>query len=111
MSVELWEQGVIIEFNKGIPCHRAMVRSVGKAEVVLVDIENGAVSRLSREELGTVYAQEVSNFLRNREILGILSLLIFQKLNSVKPIENINISKGLKKMVLVKSLRKVPEIR
>ena len=70
MSAELWEQGVIIEFNKGIPCHRAMVRSVGKAEVVLVDIENGAVSRLSREELGTVYASGDIKFLAESRDFG-----------------------------------------
>ncbi|MCQ1048569.1 transposase family protein [Acinetobacter baumannii] len=75
MSVELWEQGVIIEFNKGIPCHRAMVRSVGKAEVVLVDIENGAVSRLSREELGTVYASGGIKFLAESRDFGDLKFI------------------------------------
>ena len=75
MSVELWEQGVIIEFYKGIPCHRAMVRSVGKIEVVLVDIENGAVSRLSREELGTVYASGGIKFLADSRDFGDLKFI------------------------------------
>ena len=75
MSAELWEQGVIIEFNNGIPCHRAMVRSVGKAEVVLVDIENGAVSRLSREELGTVYASGGIKFLAESRDFGDLKFI------------------------------------
>ena len=33
MSIELWEQGVIIEFSNNTPCHRAMVRTVGKVEI------------------------------------------------------------------------------
>src|SRR5690606_28782312 len=75
MSVELWEQGGIIEFYKGTPCHRAMVRSVGKTEVVLVDIENGAVSRLSREELGTVYASGGIKFLAESRDFGDLKFI------------------------------------
>ena len=75
MSAELWEQGVIIEFNKGIPCHRAMVRSVGNAEVVLVDIENGTVFRLSREELGTVYTSGGIKFLAESRDFGDLKFI------------------------------------
>lgn len=75
MSVELWEQGVIIEFSNSIPCHRAMVRTVGKAEIVLVDIENGEVSRLNREELGTIYALGNIKFLAESRDFGDLKFI------------------------------------
>lgn len=75
MSIELWEQGVIIEFSNNIPCHRAMVRTVGKVEIVLVDIENGNVSKLTREELGAIYALGNIKFLAESRDFGDLKFI------------------------------------
>ena len=75
MSIELWEQGVIIEFSNNTPCHRAMVRTVGKVEIVLVDIENGNVSKLTREELGAIYALGNIKFLAESRDFGDLKFI------------------------------------
>lgn len=56
MSVELWMEGVIVEFFEGIPCERAIIRSVGKSEIVLADIGNGSVLTISRNELNEIYS-------------------------------------------------------
>ncbi len=56
MSADLWIEGVIVEFSEGQPCRQAIIRSVGKAEVILADIKTGSVSRLSRDVLDAVYA-------------------------------------------------------
>ena len=55
MSVELWIEGVIVEFSHGFPCDRAIIRSVGKREVILADIRDGSVSKLDRQELDEIY--------------------------------------------------------
>lgn len=46
MSVELWMEGVIVEFSKRVPSDRAMIRSVGRNEVILADIRSGQVSKM-----------------------------------------------------------------
>lgn len=43
MSTELVIEGVILEFEDSLPCHRAIVRKVGGQEVVLADIYDGTV--------------------------------------------------------------------
>lgn len=70
MSVELWVEGVIVEFRDGVPCNRAIVRAVGKNEIILADITNGKISKLHREELDTTFASEGVKFLAESRDLG-----------------------------------------
>jgi putative transposase len=70
MSVEMWVEGVIIEFSEGTPCNRAIVRATGKNEIILADITNGTVSRLSREALDAIYASGRVKFLAESRDLG-----------------------------------------
>jgi putative transposase len=51
MSTELWIEGVIIEFKNGHPCNRAIIRKVGRHEIVLADIVNGKVFKIDRTKL------------------------------------------------------------
>lgn len=55
MSVELWVEGVIVEFSEGIPCERAMIRSVGRSEVILADISSGQVTKTPIVTLDQIY--------------------------------------------------------
>lgn len=73
MSIELWVEGVIIEFSQGVPCNRAIVRSVRKNEVILADIASGSVSKLSREELDTAHSSGCVKFLAESRDLGELT--------------------------------------
>jgi len=56
MFLELWVEGVIVEFGDQIPFPRAIIRSVGKSEIVVADISNGSSKRISRDELDKIYS-------------------------------------------------------
>ena len=70
MSVELWMEGVIIEFEESTPCNRAIIRAVGKSEIILADITNGTVLKLSREALDKLNALGVVRLLSESRDLG-----------------------------------------
>ncbi len=70
MSVELWVEGVIVEFINGQPCDRAIVRQVGKNEIVLANIANGATSKLHRDDLNSIYESGGLKFLAESRDLG-----------------------------------------
>ena len=70
MSVELWVEGVIAEFKDGTPFSRAIVRAIGKSEIVLADIVKGSTLRLSRSELNEIHAAGGVKFLADSRHLG-----------------------------------------
>lgn len=70
MSVDLWVEGVIVEFRNGIPCRRAIVRALGKNEIILADINSGTISKLNREELDATCASGELTFLAESRNLG-----------------------------------------
>jgi putative transposase len=70
MSVELWVEGVIVEFVNGQPCDRGIVRQVGKNEIVLANIANGATSKLHRDDLNSMYESGGAKFLAESRDFG-----------------------------------------
>lgn len=70
MSVELWIEGVIAEFKDGTPFSRAIVRAVGRNEIVMADIVNGSTLRLDRSELDAIHAAGGVKFLADSRYLG-----------------------------------------
>lgn len=63
MSIELWVEGVIVKFLDGIPFDRAIIRRVGKKEIVVANIENGATSRLDKVDLNKQHELGAVTFL------------------------------------------------
>ena len=70
MSVDLWVEGVIIEFGDSNPCRRAIVRAVGKNEIVLADIKNGSVHKISQKQLDAMYASSGCKLLAESRDFG-----------------------------------------
>lgn len=70
MSVELWVEGVIVEFSQGLPCGRAIIRSVGKNEIILANINDGSVLRLGREVLDEIYTSGNAKLLAETRDFG-----------------------------------------
>lgn len=75
MSVELWVEGIIVEFSDGIPCERAIIRSVGRSEVILADISSGQVAKMSIAALDEVYASGGVRLLAESRDLGDLKFI------------------------------------
>lgn len=70
MSIELWEEGVIVEFIDSKPCCRAIIRSVGKSEVIFSDLSSGSTIRASRVELDDIYKNGGTKFLAESRDFG-----------------------------------------
>lgn len=70
MSIELWEEGVIVEFIDSKPCHQAIIRSVGKSEVIFSDLSSGLTIRASRDELDEIYKNGGTKFLAESRDFG-----------------------------------------
>lgn len=66
MSIELWEEGVIVEFSGSTPCHRAIIRSVGKSELVLADVSTGSSISIGRKDLDDIYQSGGARFLARK---------------------------------------------
>ncbi|MDB6060054.1 MAG: Integrase/transposase family protein [Verrucomicrobiaceae bacterium] len=75
MSAELWVEGVIIEFKDGKPCNRAMVRRVGKHEIVIADIQDGATYRVEQFDLNEKKQRGELRFLAEVRDFGDLSFI------------------------------------
>jgi len=75
MSAELWDEGVIVEFLNAKPCKRAMIRRLGKDEVVFADIEEGIVFKHNLEELNTLWAAGDLKLLADIREFGEISFL------------------------------------
>ncbi|WP_444902543.1 Mu transposase C-terminal domain-containing protein [Microbulbifer sp. SSSA007] len=75
MSVELWVEGVIIEFRDEVPCKRAMIRSVGSSEIVLADIATDRISRIPKAELNEIYSSGGLKLLAETRDFGDLKFL------------------------------------
>lgn len=56
MSIELWMEGVIVEFKESVPCKRGMIRSVGRSEIILADVSNGNVFKVQVSNLDELYS-------------------------------------------------------
>lgn len=70
MSIDLWEEGAIVEFNDATPCHRAIIRSVGKSEVILADVSTGSSIRVGRKDLDDTYKSGGARFLAESRDFG-----------------------------------------
>tara|TARA_Y100001972_G_scaffold121122_2_gene164635 strand:+ start:1257 stop:3170 length:1914 start_codon:yes stop_codon:yes gene_type:complete len=70
MSVELWEEGVIVEFKGATPCHRAIIRSVGKSEIILADVSTGSSLSVVRKKLDDIYQSGGARFLAESRDFG-----------------------------------------
>lgn len=70
MSIEIWIEGVIFEFKESNPCARAIIRSVGENENILVDISDGEVVGLSRSSLESTYTSGGLKFLAESRDFG-----------------------------------------
>ena len=70
MSIDLWEEGVIVEFAAAEPCHRAIIRSAGKSEIILANISTGSGIRISRTQLDDVYRSGGARFLAESRDFG-----------------------------------------
>lgn len=55
MSIDIWAEGVIVEFSGATPCHRAIIRSVGKSEVIVADVLTGSSISVGRKALDHIY--------------------------------------------------------
>lgn len=75
MSVELWMEGVIVEFSKRVPRDRAMIRSVGRNEVILADIRSGQVSKMPIATLDEIYASGDARLLAESRDFGDLKFI------------------------------------
>ncbi|MFA0812983.1 hypothetical protein [Microbulbifer epialgicus] len=75
MSIELWVEGVIVEFRNGIPCKRSMIESVGSSEVVLADIKADQIIRIPIVELDEIYSSEGLKMLAESRDFGDLKFL------------------------------------
>ncbi|QIL91247.1 DDE-type integrase/transposase/recombinase [Microbulbifer sp. SH-1] len=73
MSIELWVEGVIVEFKGGEPCLRAIVRHSTKNEIVLADIKKGTVLKYPRKELEEASSQGRVKFLAESRDFGDLT--------------------------------------
>lgn len=70
MSIELWEEGVIVEFKGATPCHRAIIRSVGKSELILADVSTGSSLSVVRKNLDDIYQSGGARFLAESRDFG-----------------------------------------
>lgn len=70
MSAELWEEGVIVEFSNAVPCKRAIIRSVGKSEIILADVSSGSSLRISIKNLDDIYSSGGARFLAESRDFG-----------------------------------------
>ena len=70
MSIDLWEEGVIVEFSGATPCHRAIIRSVGKSEVILADVSTGASVSVGTKDLDDIYKSGGTRFLAESRDFG-----------------------------------------
>lgn len=70
MSIELWEEGVIVEFSDAVPCHRAIIRSVGISEVVLADVSTGSSLSVNKNELEELYSSNGARLLAESRDFG-----------------------------------------
>ncbi|WP_028875587.1 Mu transposase C-terminal domain-containing protein [Teredinibacter turnerae] len=70
MSIDLWEEGVIVEFSGAKPCHRAIIRSVGKSEVILADVSTGSRISVGRKDLDDIYESGGARFLAESRDFG-----------------------------------------
>lgn len=70
MFVELWVEGVIVEFANSVPCHRAIVRSAGKSDVILGNISTGSSVSVSRKDLDDIYSSGGARLLAESRDFG-----------------------------------------
>lgn len=115
MSHELWVEGVIIEFNSGCPCGRAMIRRAGDSEVVLADILTGEIHKI---DLATLEASKHGGelkFLADPRYLGELKffdlsekeqLEVNRRYKYIKKLKE----KGIDKVTLKSSLLVIKEV-
>lgn len=70
MLTELWVEGVIVEFQDGMPCRRAIIRQVAKSEVVLANILDGSVTKVGKVELDSMNESGNVKFLAESRDFG-----------------------------------------
>lgn len=70
MLTELWIEGLIVEFKDGQPCGRAIIRHVGKNEIVLANIVNGATYKVERVDLDEMNENRLIKFLAESRDFG-----------------------------------------
>lgn len=58
MFKDLWVEGVIVEFNDGLPCKRAIIRNVRKHEITLVNISDGNAYKLPLAKIKKIYESD-----------------------------------------------------
>ena len=75
MLTELWVEGVIVQFQDGVPCHRAIIRQVGKSEVVLANILDGSVQKMEKVELDSMNESGHVKFLAESRDFGDLKFI------------------------------------
>lgn len=102
MSTELWIEGVIVEFKNGDPCERAIIRQVGRHEIVFADIINGRVCKIDRARLDGGKEKGEIKFLAETRDFGELKfidleeteqLAVNRKYKYIKKLREKNISK------------------
>lgn len=75
MSIEIWVEGVILEFADAQPCSRAIIRKGGNHEIILADVRDGAIHRIDRCQLGQKKARGELKFLADARDFGDLSFV------------------------------------
>jgi putative transposase len=75
MLAELWVEGVIVEFKDEVPCHRAIIRQVGKNEIVFANILNGSVHKFEKLELDNMNDSGLVKFLAESRDFGDLKFI------------------------------------
>lgn len=96
MSNELWVEGVIIEFNSGHPCGRAMIRRAGGNEVVLADILTGEVHKIDLAILEASKHEGEIKFLADPRYLGELKFFDLSAKEQLEVNRRYKYIKGLK---------------
>lgn len=105
MLTELWVEGVIVEFKDGAPCDRAIIRQVGKSEIVLANILNGAICRMERTALDETKEVGGIRFLAESRDFGDL------KFFDLTEVEQLEVNRRYKyiKALLEKGINKITD--
>lgn len=105
MLTDLWVEGVIVEFKNGEPCNRAIIRQVGKSEIVFANILNGTICRMERTALDEMKESGGIKFLAESRDFGDL------KFFDLTEVEQLEVNRRYKyiKALLEKGINKVTE--
>ena len=70
MLDDLLIEGHIVEFRKEDVCDKAILKALGKSEIIFADIRNGTISKFSRDEIEEMHEVGTMRFLVENRDLG-----------------------------------------